>query len=357
MKADFIVYEDLRNVLERISDCAGILAGRTLVIAGGAGFLGSYLTAVLHLLNREVLREPCTVFVLDNYIVGREQNRIIGIEDGHISFVTQDVRDPLEVAGDVHYVIHAAGIASPIYYRKFPVEAIESAVWGAKNLLELARAKNVGGFLFFSSSEIYGDPAPEYIPTPETYWGNVSCNGPRACYDESKRLAETLCMTYRQRWGVPVKIVRPFNVYGPGMRPDDGRVIPTFLVQALSGEPLRVHGTGTQSRAFCYVSDAVAGFFKVLLCGKSGEVYNVGNDREEISMLALARLVTELFPNRPVIQLVEYPDAYPRDEIRRRVPDLTKIRTQLGYEPLVDLASGLRRTLGWLEKREIRSGS
>ena len=181
------------------------------------------------------------------------------------------------------------------------------ALNGTKNLLEFAKSKKVKSMLYFSSSEVYGDPNPNYIPTPEGYWGNVSAVGPRACYDESKRLGETLCMTYHQLYKIPVKIVRPFNVYGPGMKVHDYRVIPTFMVKALKGEALPVHDKGNQTRTFCYITDAIQGFIKVLASDKNGEIYNVGRTDEEINMVSLGNLVSGLVTRKPAVELVAYP--------------------------------------------------
>ena len=344
-----IISEDLERIVVSLGDEAKKLSGATLLVSGGAGFLGSYVCGVIALLNERVLPRPCRVIAVDNYITGSLRSFMGDLYDGHITFVRGDVSAPLQLDVSPDYVIHAAGLASPVYYRQHPLETIESAVYGAKNLLDFSRAQSgaVRGFLFFSSSEIYGDPAPHAIPTPETYKGNVSSIGPRACYDESKRLAETLCMVYHERYGVPVKIVRPFNVYGPGMRSDDYRVVPTFMARGLAGGPLPVHDRGTQTRTFCYVTDAMTGFFKVLLSGPAGEIYNVGQDTEEVSMMTLAAMVSKLFPQEVKAQLVQYPETYPADEPKRRCPDLTKIRRDLGYAPQVGLAEGLGRTLAW----------
>lgn len=341
-----IIQQDLSRIVQEIENEAQQLSGRTLLISGGAGFLGSYFVGVIHLLNKKFAK-PCRVIVVDNYITGSKDSFVHEILDENIRLIEADVTKPLSLEEPVDYIVHMAGLASPAYYKKFPLETIEVAVLGTKNLLELAREKKVTSYLGFSSSEIYGNPDPNFIPTPETYRGNVSCTGPRSCYDESKRLAETLTLAYWQVHGVPVKLVRPFNVYGPGMKPTDYRVIPTFLTRALAGEPLPVYDRGIQTRTFCYVSDAVTGFFKVLLSDRNGEIYNVGTDGPEMNMVALADLVAGLFPSKIEVRLVEYPASYPADEPNRRCPDLTKIKTRLGYNPKVDLKTGLERTLEW----------
>ncbi len=342
-----IVQADIERIIKKTKDVAKLLRGKTILISGGAGFIGSYVVTTIFLLNKRVLKKPCRVLVVDNFITGRRKENLESLKDPNIVFLRHDVTRPIEVNEPVDYIIHAAGLASPVFYRKYPIETIESAIFGAKNLLELARKKNVKSFLFFSSSEIYGDPDPNFIPTPETYRGNVSSTGPRACYDESKRLGETLCITYYDAYKVPVKIVRPFNVYGPGMRPDDYRVVPTFLVNALRGKPLPVHDEGNQTRTFCYISDATVAFFKVLLSKRSRQVYNVGNDQDEINMMSLAQIVAEVSPRKVRIKKIPYPKGYPKEEPRRRAPDLTKIRRELGYAPEVNLRDGLKRTLGW----------
>lgn len=343
-----IVDEDIDRIIHVLGDEAKAFEGKTILISGGGGFLGSYIIATLHTLNKNVFKKPCRVISIDNYITGSPKNLIHDIRDDHILFVKDDIQKPLTIInGSVDYIIHAAGLASPFHYKKYPLETIEAAIIGARNLLDLARVKKPAGFLFFSSSEIYGDPDPQHIPTPETYKGNVACVGPRACYDESKRLSETICAIYQERFGVPVKIVRPFNVYGPGMRPDDYRVIPAFANNGLRGKPLRVYGSGNQTRTYCYISDAVAGFFKALLLGTPGEAYNIGIDEGEVSVEDLARMTARIIGNGFAIELIDYPDSYPPDEPRRRCPDLTKARKELAYSPIIGLRHGLERTLRW----------
>lgn len=344
-----LVINELKSVLDDIANIAKPFEGKTILISGGSGFIGSYLNVVFYLLNRNILKEKCKVISLDNYITGSRKNFIIDIDDKNFTFLHHDVRLPLNISQKIDYIIHAAGLASPFYYKKYPLETIESAFLGAKNLLDLARMNKIDNFLFFSSSEIYGDPEPSAVPTPETYAGRVSSVGPRACYDESKRLAETLCVTYHQIYKVPVNIVRPFNVYGPGMRHTDYRVMPTFLYSGLRGKNLPVHDKGIQTRTFCYITDALNAIFRVLLLGKSGEIYNIGNDSPEISMYELASIICEILDNGTKPRRKNYPTHYPAGEPMRRCPDLTKIKAEVGYKPKIDLETGLRRSIIWFK--------
>lgn len=343
-----IIKEDLGFIVRDLGDLAHKLEGKTTLISGGAGFLGSYFVGVIHLLNQQFVK-PCRVIVLDNYITGSKNSFIHELAGQNVRLIQADVTKPVSCDEPVDYIIHAAGLASPAYYRKFPLETIDTAVLGTKNLLELAREKNVTSYLGFSSSEIYGNPDPNFVPTPETYRGNVSCVGPRSCYDESKRLAETISITYYQEYGLPVKVVRPFNIYGPGMKPNDYRVIPTFMARAIAGGILPVHDTGNQTRTFCYISDAITGFFRVLLSDRNGEIYNVGIEGPEINMVMLATMVSDLFGKKASVRLVKYPDSYPADEPNRRCPDLTKIKAHVNYNPVISLEEGLKRTAAWFQ--------
>ncbi len=342
--------QDINLIISDLGKDIRKLEGKTVLISGGGGFIGTYLNTVLYFLNKKFLKNKCKVVSLDSYITGFRKNFIVDIKDKNFRFIHFDVRLPFVLNEKIDYIIHAAGLASPYYYKKYPLETIESSILGAKNLLELCRVTRAEGFLFFSSSEIYGDPDPEDVPTPETYVGKVSSVGPRACYDESKRLTETLCITYRQIYNTPIKIVRPFNVYGPGMRHTDYRVIPTFLYYGLRGKNLPVHDKGNQTRTFCYVTDAVSAIFKVLLSGKTGEVYNIGNDNPEISMYELATIICDLIGNGVKPRRRSYPVHYPAGEPQRRCPDLTKIKHNLKYQPRVDLKTGLKQTIAWFKK-------
>ena len=346
-----IIQEDIENIAKDIAADATAFSGKTVLITGGAGFLGNYFIGVLDFLNKNVLEKPCKIISVDNFITGVKYN----IEEGpNFKAIRHNVKDQLKIEENIDYILHAAGIASPKFYRKFKIETIDVATLGTKNMLELAKEKNVKSMVFFSSSEIYGDPDPNFVPTPETYVGRVSCTGPRSNYDESKRLGETLCIAYFEEHKVPVKIVRPFNIFGPGMRLDDYRVIPNFVANALKGKPLPVYGQGNHTRTFCYISDGITGFLKVLLSDCNGEALNVGNDDNEITIENLARTVAEIWGNKPKIRKMEgINDAYASADPKRRCPDLTKIKAKLNYAPKVDLKAGIKRFVEWVKEMQI----
>jgi UDP-glucuronate decarboxylase len=304
--------------------------------------------AVFDKLNKEVLEEPAHLIVLDNLITaGKEGSQIPNFD--HIEFIQHDVIKPFDYDGKLDFVIHAAGIASPYYYRAFPLETLEVAITGTRNMLELAE-KSDARFSFFSSSEIYGDPDAKHVPMPESYRGNVSCQGPRACYDESKRVGETLCYIFHTQNGTKTNTIRPFNVYGPGMQETDYRVLPNFASRIKSGNPLHIYGDGTQTRTFCYITDALVGFFLVFLKGVPGEAYNIGNPKPEISMIDLVKALKKVSSGDLKYDLIEYPDSYPADEPMRRSPDIRKAHLQLGFEPLVEFEDGLSRFLSWTDE-------
>ena len=343
-----LVWEDIAEVGRGLGDEAHKLAGKTVLISGGSGFLGKYLIGALCYLNDTTLAKPCRIISVDNFITGSPHPHFNYKGRSDVLEVWADVSQPLPVREDVNYIIHAAGLASPVYYKKYPLETIESAIGGIKNLLELGRKqKNLEGFLFFSSSEIYGDPEEKAVPTPETYHGYVSSVGPRACYDESKRLGETIATIYHEQFGLPTTIVRPFNVFGPGMGHADRRVLPMFAYKALNKQPIPVHGDGHQTRTFCYITDAAVGFLKVMLLGKPGEAYNIGSEENEISMKNLAELFIKLEGNGASYQLIPYPANYPGGEPQRRCPDIRKARANLAFAPKVNLENGLRRFIEW----------
>lgn len=342
-----VISQDIAAIARRMQDELRDIQGSSWVISGGAGFLGAYFLDLIHHCNENLWTTPCKVLVMENFRSGVPQRiKHLG-KSRFIRIVQADITQPFIVKGEVDYIVHAASIASPYFYRRYPLETIEANVLGLRNMLELAREKRPKSVLSFSSSEVYGDPPPEHIPTPEDYNGNVSCTGPRACYDESKRLGETLAVSYYRQWDVPVKIVRPFNIYGPGLRLEDRRVLPDFYKSALEEGEIKIFSDGSPTRSFCYVGDAMLGFLKVLLSDYDGEAFNIGNDGEEISMLALAKVVAEVVGGVSVQFHCSEDEEYLIDNPQRRRPDLTKSRSLLKFIPEVKLREGLTRALAW----------
>lgn len=343
------VKEDVELIVGRLGDAAQVLSGKSMLFTGGRGFLGRHFSFVFDYLNRHVLRSPLKVIMIDNLLSSGDQGRSMPELEG-IVFREHDIIEPFEPDDQrFDYIVHAASIASPFYYRAKPLETLDVGVRGTRNLLNLARSSGAR-FTFFSSSEIYGDPVPGAIPTQESYKGNVSCTGPRSCYDESKRLGETLCYIYHHQFGLHTNMIRPFNVYGPGMQQTDYRVMPNFGSRLKSGEALKVYGSGRQTRTFCYVADAIVGFLLVILKGVAGEPYNIGNPKPEISIVELSELIGKLLGKTVPVDLVDYPDTYPQDEPNRRSPDIRKAAMQLGYEPAISLEDGIRRFFSWTDK-------
>jgi UDP-glucuronate decarboxylase len=351
----YTLFKDIWEIIQGVGiDNLSEFEGKEILITGGSGFLGSWFIAVLSYLNKEIFTNPCLVYVMDSMIAADKPNSLMTpeeLKDSNIRWVEADISQ-YKLDGKIDFIIHAAGIASPIYYRKFPIETIDGMVLGLSNLLKFAAKTGVESFLCFSSSEAYGNPYPEFVPTKEDYNGNVSMIGPRSCYDESKRMEEAMCVAYHNIHKVPVKWVRPFNVYGPGMRVKDDRVVPKFIFQILRGEPITVHVPGTQTRTFCYITDAMIGFFKTLLSKKQGEVYNIGNPDDELSMYDLAFKMREAIGASVNIEQVEMPPEYPRDQAQRRCPDITKAKDNLSYFPKVSLLEGIKRSYAW-GKEEI----
>ena len=357
--ASDIVSGDLADICRRLGSEFAAMRGKTLFISGCAGFLGHYLVqSVVHWNRGSSGSETINIIASDNYIRGVPDWLTALADEPSLTLLRHDVTDPLpDDFPAVDYVVHAASIASPIYYRLHPIETMDANVSGLRLLLERCRRQQadghpISGFLFFSTSEIYGDPTPDQIPTPETYRGNVSCTGPRACYDESKRFGETLCVNFACQYSMPVTTARPFNNYGPGLKISDRRVIPDFARDLFAGRDLVLLSDGSPTRTFCYVADAIVGYYKILMRGRSGEAYNIGNETPEISMLTLAEMLAagarDLFGySGKVVHSVSGDSDYLTDNPQRRCPVIAKAREELGFEPEVPLAEGLRRTLVW----------
>jgi UDP-glucuronate decarboxylase len=354
-----LLNRDLNYICANLKEEFGRMAGGSLLITGGAGFLGYYLVhAALHFNRHEGRSQPIRVTVWDSFIRGAPTWLSALSGTAHLVVERRDLIEPLpQPMPDFDWIIHAAGIASPPFYRKHPIKTIDANINGLRSLLDYAvrqadRGKALRGFLFYSSSEIYGDPAPDSIPTPEHYRGLVSCTGPRACYDESKRFGETLCVVFAQEHGLPTKMARPFNNYGPGLKVTDRRVIPDFVREVLAGNDIVMFSDGTPTRTFCYSADAITGYYKVLVRGHAGEPYNIGVEKPEISMAALAQKVIDLsgpmFGYRGKLVRRAAPESnYLVDNPNRRCPDLAKSRAHLDYAPSILIDEGLERTLMW----------
>lgn len=343
----FSIDSDIAEIIYNSNEELQILADKKILLAGGGGFLGRYFNRVINDFNLSFSKKIHLTSV-DNFISSSKNLSESLFEADYLKFVDGDISDKkfVQSLGKFDFIINAAGIASPYHYRSKPLETLDVSVLGTRNLLELAKIQN-NRFTFFSSSEIYGDPDPNQIPIQESYRGNVSTIGPRACYDESKRLGETLCYIYKQYFGTHTNIIRPFNVYGPGMQESDYRVMPNFASKIKSEKNLKLYGSASQTRTYCYITDAISGFLKVITRGLSGEPYNIGNPEPEISVLDLADIFIDLAKSKSSKDIINYPDTYPADEPMRRCPDIKKAVVQLDYKPKIDLNEGIRRYLSW----------
>ncbi|MXW67160.1 MAG: SDR family oxidoreductase [Gemmatimonadales bacterium] len=311
-----------------------------LVVTGAAGFLGSHLTDRL-------LAEGHSVVGIDNLITGRRRNLAHLRDEPRFAFLERDVSEPIEVEGEIEGVFHFASPASPVDYLRFPIQTLKAGALGTRNALGLARA-NGSRLLLASTSEVYGDPLVH--PQPETYWGNVNPVGPRSVYDEAKRFAEALTMAYHREHGVDTRIVRIFNTYGPRMRPDDGRVVSNFVVQALRGAPLTIYGDGSQSRSFCYVSDLVEGIWR-LFNADIHEPVNLGNPGE-YTIRALSDLVLATTGSASTVEV----RPLPTDDPRMRSPDISLASARLDWTPRIPLEVGLKRTVEYFRGMQPPGG-
>jgi len=306
---------------------------QSVLVTGGAGFIGSHLCDKL-------IGEGYKVICLDNLLTGSRKNIEHLIGNSNFEFVEADVVKPLNVGGQaLDYIFHLASPASPIDYQNYPEETLLTNSMGTLNVLELAK-KTGAKFLLASTSEIYGDPLEH--PQKETYHGNVNTFGPRACYDESKRFGETSVYVYLHKNDIDARIVRIFNTYGPRMKKDDGRVVSNFINQSLTNESLNIDGDGSQTRSFCYVSDLVEGLHKAMFTeGTKAQIFNLGNP-DEYTVKELAEKIVQLTNSKSKI---EYTGTFRKDDPMRRQPDISKAKEVLGWEPKVSLEEGLQKTI------------
>lgn len=354
-----IVQQDMERIYNGLTEAERAeFWGSTVLFTGGAGFLGYYFIQFLTHYRQDLGIKK--VICLDNFQVGcpqwlKELSGDGAVELHKFNVITDDVAN-VPGAEDADYIYHMASIASPIFYRKYPIETLDANIWGLRRLLDFYCKKPIKGLAFYSSSEIYGDPTPENIPTPESYRGNVDCQGPRACYDEAKRFGETMCYLFHEKYAMPISIIRPFNVYGPGLRLNDARVPADFAKAIWKNQDIVIYSDGRPTRAFNYITDAVTGDLKALLHARKGfETFNIGEDRPEISIQRLAEIYIEAgkeilgYTGQVRFAVSEDPD-YLTNNPSRRCPVIDKARTLLGYAPQVPVEQGVRYFLEYIKE-------
>ncbi len=339
MNEKFYLNSDIIEICENLKSYSKIFSGKIFLISGANGFLGKYFIKTLTELNKN-LRNKVKVIAID---IKFDKCEIY--KDKNVKKIKIDINKIEKLKFKSDYVLHAAGIPSPKHYYNKPIEAIFTSITGTKKLLDYSK-KNRSKFIFFSSSEIYGNPDKRNIPTKETYNGNVSSIEDRSCYDEGKRVGETLCYFYKIKHRLNISVFRPFNVFGPGMPKNDYRVFPRFFNSIRNNKPITIFKKGKQTRTFCYVTDAITAMFLVIIKGKKF-VYNIGNDKPEINMKKLYQLIKKNVPKKVNSININYPKNYPQVEPQRRCPDISKIKTELGFKNRVSINDSIRRFYNW----------
>lgn len=346
MTDNSIIREDLESIYQsdinwsKFDNC-------TVLITGASGFLPAYLVESLLYLNFKRPESNVKVIALVRNLSNAKSRFSEYASNINLSFIQQDVSSPITIAHNVDYIIHAASQASPKYYGTDPVGTLKANVLGTINLMEFALLNKIKSFLYFSSGEVYGEVEIDKIPIEEDSYGYIDPTNVRSCYAESKRMGENICVSYYHQFGVPAKIARPFHTYGPKMKLDDGRVYADFVANILNDQDISMQSDGSAIRAFCYLSDATIGFFKVLLEGSDGEAYNVGNSNEEHSILELAEILVKIYPEKGlkvVRQLKKGDNSYLKSPLKRNSPSINKI-TELNWKPSIDVAEGFKRTI------------
>jgi UDP-glucuronate decarboxylase len=334
-----IIDDGVKEIISALEKEKINFSDKNILITGGAGFLGSWTCDVL-------VRMGANIICVDNLASGLSSNISHLLQNGSFKFIEHDISKPLYIDEKLDIVMHMASRASPFEFEKYPIQILKANTMGIWVALGIAK-KHKARFLYTSTSEVYGDPDPRHIPTPETYNGNVNPIGPRSCYDESKRAGEAFVKAYELQHGLDTRIVRIFNTYGPRMRAGDiyGRVVPRFITQALNNEPITVFGDGSQTRSFTYVTDQIEGILRLAAMDARGEVVNIGNNIET-SIIELARLIKKLTNSKSEITF----HPLPADDPKRRCPDISKARHLLNWQPKVTLEEGIKNTIKWFEK-------
>tara|TARA_B100001057_G_C22840427_1_gene946863 strand:- start:1251 stop:2285 length:1035 start_codon:yes stop_codon:yes gene_type:complete len=339
MKERFYLNSDILEICKNLKKFSKNISGKKFLISGANGFLGKYFIKTLITLNK-TLKKKVKILAIDI----KFDNCDI-YKDSNVKKIKKDINEIGKINFKSNYVLHAAGIPSPKHYYNKPIEAIFTSITGTKKLLEYSK-KNKSKFVFFSSSEIYGNPDKKNIPTKETYNGNVSCIEDRSCYDEGKRVGETLCYFFKIKQKVNVAILRPFNVFGPGMPKNDYRVFPRFFKSIKDNKPITIFKKGKQTRTFCYVVDAISAMFMVILKGNKF-VYNIGNNKPEINMTDLHKNIEKSLKKKVKCIYINYPKNYPQVEPQRRCPDISRIQKELNFKNKTSLIESIRRFYDW----------
>ena len=345
MTTNKIILEDLKLITDEAIDW-GRFTGKTILVSGANGFLPAYMVeTLLYLINKNSIHDTKILALVRN--IEKAKARFADyLDNKHLHFIVQDVCDPIDIKDKVDFIIHAASQASPKYYGIDPVGTLSANTIGTMNLLKLAQRNSIESFLYFSSAEVYGTPDEAKIPTSELDYGYLDPTDVRSCYAESKRMGENICVSWLHQFGIPVKIVRPFHTYGPGMALDDGRVYADFISDVVNNRNIVMKSEGLAMRSFCYIADATIAFFRVLLNGKEGEAYNVGNPDCEISIVNLAHKLLALFPEKEleVLKISKQDQVYLNSTVMRSCPDISRING-LGWSPGTDINDGFYKTI------------
>ena len=339
MNEKFYLLDDIKEIVKNLKKYHNKFYGKKFLISGANGFLGKYFIKVITEIKNQT-NKKIKVLAID---IKFDQCEIF--RDKNITKIKKDINLISKFKFNCDYILHAAGIPSPKNYYRKPIEAIFTSITSTKNLLEVSK-RNKSKFIFFSSSEIYGNPDKKNIPTKETYNGNVSCIEDRSCYDEGKRVGETLCYFYKIKDNVDVAIFRPFNVFGPGMPKNDYRVFPRFFSSIKKNDPITIFKRGNQTRTFCYVTDAITAMFLVIINGNNF-VYNIGNSFPELTMNKLHKTMQLALKKKIRSVNINYPNNYPKVEPQRRCPDISKIKSELNFKNKVSIQDAIRRFYKW----------
>ena len=343
------IFKDLSNIINApIKWCR--FSEKTILISGANGFLPAYIVETLLLLLKKGTIKGTKILALVRNIDKAKARFENYLENDNLEFIIQDVSDPIDIECNVDFIIHAASQASPKYYGTDPVGTLSANTLGTINLLKFAQKNSIESFLYFSSSEVYGILDETKIPTKESDFGYINPTNVRSCYAESKRMGETICVSWLKQYNIPVKIVRPFHTYGPGMALDDGRVYADFIADIVNNRDIVMKSDGLAMRSFCYLADATIAFFLVLLNGSNGEAYNVGNSDCEISILNLANKLVLLFPEKGIKVITKNTQNmnYLKSAVSRNCPDMTKINN-LGWYPKTNINEGFYKTINSYE--------